>query len=171
MCGSARLTRRKLRGLLPSRAVVTGPVDTGPVTTDAFRACLEEVAADDGVDAMLAVVVPTAISDLSAAAAEAVISKPLAVAMLERAESVQRLKRLPVALPPAGWRADTRPAVGLTAVGATAAADEEAAAIIDEAAAAVTGVPGLRRPGGRGPRARPRGPLPGLAQPTARQDP
>ena len=144
-------TRRKLRRLLPPWAVVTGPVDTSPaVTTDAFRACLEEVAAADGVDAILAVVVPTAISDLSAAAAEAVISKPLAVAMLDRAESVQRLKRLPVAQPPAGRRAETRPAGGLTVVDA-AAADEEAAAIIDEeetaaaildeAAAAVTGVP------------------------------
>jgi acyl-CoA synthetase (NDP forming) len=137
-------TRRKLRGLLPPRAVVTGPVDTSPVvTTDAFRACLEEVAADDGVDAILAVVVPTAISDLSAAAAEAVISKPLAVAMLDRAESVQRLKRLPVAQPAAGRRADTRPAGGLTAVDAAAAdeEEEEEEAIIDEAAAAVTGVP------------------------------
>jgi len=144
-------TRRKLRRLLPPRAVVTGPVDTSlEVTTDAFRACLEEVAAADGVDAMLAVVVPTAISDLSAAAAEAVISKPLAVAMLDRAESVQRLRRLPVAQPPAGRRAETGPAGGLTVVDA-AAADEEAAAvideeetaaaIIDEAAAAVTGVP------------------------------
>jgi acyl-CoA synthetase (NDP forming) len=96
------------------RLVTTGPVDTSPVvTTDAFRACLEEVAADDGVDAVLAVVVPTAISDLSAAAAEAVISKPLAVAMLDRAESVQRLKRLPVAQPTADRRADTKPAVGI----------------------------------------------------------
>ena len=144
-------TRRKLRRLLPPRAVVTGPVDTSPaVTTDAFRACLEEVAAADGVDAILAVVVPTAISDLSAAAAEAVISKPLAVAMLDRAESVQRLKRLPVAQPPAGRRADTRPAGGLTVIDAAAAEEaaaaiideeETAAAIIDEAAAAVTGVP------------------------------
>ena len=147
-------TRRKLRGLLPPRAVTTGPVDTSPVVTaDAFRACLEEVAADDGVDAVLAVMVPTAISDLSAAAAEAVISKPLAVAMLDRAESVQRLKRLPVAQPPAGRRADTKPAAGFTAAGAAAAAGEEAAAageeaaaIIDEAAAAVTGVPAYADP-------------------------
>ena len=168
-------TRRKLRGLLPSRAVVTGPVDTGPVTTDAFRACLEEVAADDGVDAVLAVVVPTAISDLSAAAAEAVISKPLAVAMPDRAESVQRLKRLPVAQPPAGWRADTRPAVGLTAAGAAAAADEAAARRGGGNHRRGGGCrhrsARLRRPGERGPRARPRGPLPGLAQPAARQDP
>ena len=135
-------TRRKLRWLLPPRAVVTGPVDTSPaVTTDTFRACLEEVAADNGVDAVLAVMVPTAISDLRAAAAEAVVSKPLAVALLDREESVQRLKRLPVAQPPAGRRADTGPAGGPAAVDPAAAAVEEAAAIIDEAAAAVTGVP------------------------------
>jgi acyl-CoA synthetase (NDP forming) len=140
-------TRRKLRWLLPPRAVVTGPVDTSPaVTTDTFRACLEEVAADDGVDAVLAVVVPTAISDLRAAAAEAVVSKPLAVALLDREESVQRLKRLPVAQPPAGRRADTGPAGGPAAVDPAAAAVEEAAAIIDEAAAAVTGVPAYADP-------------------------
>jgi len=94
-------TRRALRGLLPPDAVVTGPVDTSPVvTTGAFRACIEEVAADEGVDAVLAVAVPTAFSDLSAAVAEAVVSKPLAVALLDRAESVRRLKRRPVAPPP-----------------------------------------------------------------------
>ena len=104
-------TQRALRALLPAAAVVTGPVDTSAVvTTEAFRACVEEVAADDGVDAVLAVAVPTAFSDLSAAVAEAVISKPLAVALLDRAESVRRLKRLPVALPPPGPHADTGPA-------------------------------------------------------------
>jgi acyl-CoA synthetase (NDP forming) len=140
-------TRRKLRWLLPAHAVVAGPVDTGPaVTTDTFRTCLEVVAADDGVDAVLAVVVPTAISDLSAAAAAAVLSKPLAVAMLDRAESVQRLKRLPVAQASAGRRADTGPAVGPAAAGPAAAAVEETAAIIDEAAAAVTGVPAYADP-------------------------
>ena len=81
-------TRRALRGLLPSGAEVSGPVDTSPlVTTETFRACLEEVAADGGVDAILAVAVPTAFSDLSAAVAAAVVSKPLAVAFLDRAES------------------------------------------------------------------------------------
>jgi len=124
-------TQRALRRLLPAAAVVTGPVDTcAVVTTDAFRACVEEVAADDGVDAVLAVAVPTAFSDVSAAVAEAVISKPLAVAFLDRAESVRRLKRRPVALPPPGPHTDTGPA----AVG-------PAAAIIDVAAAAITGVP------------------------------
>ena len=63
-------TRRRLRGLLPAGAAVAGPVDTtAAVTAEAFRACLEQVAADEGVDAVLAVTVPTAISDLTAAVA------------------------------------------------------------------------------------------------------
>ena len=133
-------TQHELRRLLAARAVVAGPVDTSPVvTTDTFRACVEEVAADDGVNAVLAVAVPTAFSDLSAAVAEAVISKPLAVALLDRAESVTRLKRLPVAQPPSGLHADTSPAGGAAA--ADPAAADQAAAIIDVAAAAVTGVP------------------------------
>ena len=124
-------TQRALRRLLPPAAVVTGPVDTcAVVTTEAFRACVEEVAADEGVDAVLAVAVPTAFSDLSAAVAEAAISKPLAVALLDRAESVRRLKRRPVALPPPGPDADT----GRADTG-------PAAAVIDVAAAAITGVP------------------------------
>ena len=136
-------TRRALRELLPAGAVVTGPVDTGPVvTTDTFRACVEEVAADDRVDAVLALAVPTAFSDLSAAVAEAVVSKPLAVALLDRAESVRRLKRLPVAPPPSGPPADTGPAGGPPAAPAAGPATaDQAAAIIDVAAAAVTGVP------------------------------
>jgi acyl-CoA synthetase (NDP forming)/GNAT superfamily N-acetyltransferase len=133
-------TQRALRKLLPAAAVVTGPVDTcAVVTMEAFRACVEVVAADDGVDAVLAVAVPTAFSDLSAAVAEAVISKPLAVALLDRAESVRRLKRLPVELPPPGPDADTG-AAGDPPVADPAAAGR-AAVIIDVAAAAVTGVP------------------------------
>ena len=147
-------TQRALRRLLPAAAVVTGPVDTSPVvTTETFRACLQEVAADDGADAVLAVAVPTAFSDLSAAVAGAVISKPLAVALLDRAESVTRLKRLPVA-PPPGSQADTGPAgdppvAGPPVAGPAAAspaaagpaAAGPAAAVVDVAAAAVTGVP------------------------------
>ena len=133
-------TRRALRGLLPAGAVVTGPVDTSPVvTTDTFRACVQEVAADDRVDAVLVAAVPTAFSDLSAAVAEAVVSKPLAVALLDRAEFVRRLRRLPVAQPLAGPPADTGPAGGPPA--ADPAKAGQAAAIIDVAAAAVTGVP------------------------------
>jgi len=88
----AGATRRRLGRLLPPGAVVTGPVDTtAAVTAEAFRGCLEEVAADDGVDAMLVVAVPTAICDLRAAVAAAAVSKPVAVALLDQAEAVRLL--------------------------------------------------------------------------------
>jgi acyl-CoA synthetase (NDP forming) len=57
---------------------------TAAVTADAFRACLEQVAADDGVDAVIAVTVPTAIADLRAAITAAVLAKPIAAALLEQ---------------------------------------------------------------------------------------
>jgi acyl-CoA synthetase (NDP forming) len=65
--------------------------------------------------------------------------------MLDRAESAQRLKRLPVGQPSDGQRADTSPAGRPAAVGPAAAA-VEGAAIIDDAAAAVTGVPAYADP-------------------------
>jgi hypothetical protein len=83
--------------------------------------------------------------DSHGAVAEAVISKPLAVAFLDRAESVRRLKRLPVAPPPPGPPADTGPAGGPPAAGPAAAGP--AAAVIDVAAAAITGVPCYADPG------------------------
>ena len=97
--GSA--TQRRLRRLLPAGAVVAGPVDTtAAVTTDSFRACLEAVAADDRVDAVLAVAVPTAISDPRTAVSTAAVSKPIAAALLDQAESVRLLGRRPVARGP-----------------------------------------------------------------------
>ena len=75
-CGDAGLTvaaldaatQRRLTRLLPAGATVAGPVDTtATVSVGAFRACLEAAAADDGVDAVLAIGVPTAVADLSAA--------------------------------------------------------------------------------------------------------
>jgi acyl-CoA synthetase (NDP forming)/GNAT superfamily N-acetyltransferase len=88
----AGATRRQLRRLLPAGAVVTGPVDTTAAAGhDAFRACLEEVAADDGVDAVLAVAMPTALSDLRTAIAGAAVSKPIAAVLLDQAESVRML--------------------------------------------------------------------------------
>jgi acyl-CoA synthetase (NDP forming)/GNAT superfamily N-acetyltransferase len=88
----AGVARRRLRRLLPAGAVVTGPVDTtAAVGNDAFRACLEEAAADEGVDALLAVAVPTAISDLRTAIAGAQTGKPIAAVLLDQAESVRML--------------------------------------------------------------------------------
>jgi acyl-CoA synthetase (NDP forming)/GNAT superfamily N-acetyltransferase len=94
----ASATRRTLRRLLPAGAEVAGPVDTtAAVTADSFRACLETVAADDGVDAVLVVAVPTAISDLRTAVRTAAVSKPVAACLLDQAESVRLLARLPAA--------------------------------------------------------------------------
>jgi acyl-CoA synthetase (NDP forming) len=87
-------TRRRLAGLLPSGAAVTNPVDTtAAVSQDAFRACLEEVAADDGIDAVLAVTVPTAIADLIEAVRTSRVAKPLAAAALDQRETVRLLPR------------------------------------------------------------------------------
>ena len=85
-------TRRRLAGLLPSGAAVRNPVDTtAAVTQDAFRASLEAVAADDGVDSVLAVTVPTAIADLIEAVGSSRVAKPLAVAALDQQETVRLL--------------------------------------------------------------------------------
>jgi len=85
-----------LRQLLPPGAEVTGPVDTtATVTPEAFRRCLEQVAADDGVDAVLALTVPTAVADLVPAASSARVSKPLALALLDQAEAVRLLPTRP----------------------------------------------------------------------------
>jgi acyl-CoA synthetase (NDP forming)/GNAT superfamily N-acetyltransferase len=81
-----------LRRLLPPGAAVAGPVDTtAAVPPDVFRRCLEHVAADEGVDAVLALTVPTAIADPAPAACLAAISKPLALSVLNQAEAVRLL--------------------------------------------------------------------------------
>ena len=55
--------QEQLRQLLPSGASVAGPVDTtAAVPPDAFPRCLEQIAADDGVDAVLILIVPTAMA-------------------------------------------------------------------------------------------------------------
>ena len=88
----AAATRRRLASVLPSGAVVTNPVDTtAAISQDAFRACLEEVAADDGIDAVLAVTVPIAMADLTQAMCAAQITKPLAAAALDQQATVRLL--------------------------------------------------------------------------------
>jgi acyl-CoA synthetase (NDP forming)/GNAT superfamily N-acetyltransferase len=82
----------RLRRLLPPGAAVAGPVDTtAAVPPEVFRRCLEQVAADEGVDAILALTVPTAIADPAAAACLAAISKPLVLSVLNQAEAVRLL--------------------------------------------------------------------------------
>jgi acyl-CoA synthetase (NDP forming) len=93
------LTRRRLRTLLPG-GTVTGPVDTtAAVSAGDFRRCLELLAADEGVDAMIALVLPTAATgDLIAAIQDADVGIPLAAVELDQAESVRLMSR------PAGGR-------------------------------------------------------------------
>jgi acyl-CoA synthetase (NDP forming)/RimJ/RimL family protein N-acetyltransferase len=79
-----------LRLLLPPGAAVAGPVDTtAAVPPDVFRRCLELVATDEGVDAILALPVPVAVSDTVPAACAAAISKPLVLSVLSQAEAVR----------------------------------------------------------------------------------
>ena len=82
----------RLRRLLPSGAAVAGPVDTtAAVPPEVFRRCLEQVAADEGVDAILALTVPTAVADPAPAACCAAVSKPLVLSVLDQAEAVRLL--------------------------------------------------------------------------------
>ncbi|MBV9206205.1 MAG: acetate--CoA ligase family protein, partial [Actinobacteria bacterium] len=88
------LTRRRLRTLVPG-GTVTGPVDTmTTVSGETFRQCLELLAADDDVHALVALIVPTgATGDLVAAVREADVPIPFAAVVLNQPESVQLLPR------------------------------------------------------------------------------
>src|ERR1700761_6335970 len=66
----------------------------GEVSAGDFRQCLELVAADEEVDAMIALVLPTAATgDLTAAVREADVRVPFAVVTLSQAESVKLIAR------------------------------------------------------------------------------
>jgi acyl-CoA synthetase (NDP forming)/RimJ/RimL family protein N-acetyltransferase len=87
-------TQRRLAGLLPVGATVSGPVDTtASVSVARFRSCLEIVAADDSADAVLALAVPTAIADLTAAILTAQVAKPMAAVLLNQPDTVRQLGR------------------------------------------------------------------------------
>jgi len=88
-------TRRRLHALVPAGGAVTGPVDTtATVSEDSFRRCLEIVAADRGVDAVIALVLSTAATgDLVSAISSADVSVPLAAVVLDQGEAVRLLPR------------------------------------------------------------------------------
>ena len=89
-------TQERLRRLLPPGADVTGPVDaTAAVVPAAFGQCLEAVAADPGVDAVLALARPKAIASLLPALRVADAGKPLVVAAAGQPESVLLLALRP----------------------------------------------------------------------------
>jgi acyl-CoA synthetase (NDP forming)/GNAT superfamily N-acetyltransferase len=87
-------TSRKLRALLPG-GTVSGPVDTTAAVSGAdFRQCLELLAADEDVDAMIVLVLPTAATgDLIAAIAEADLDVPVAAVVLNQPETVRLITR------------------------------------------------------------------------------
>jgi acyl-CoA synthetase (NDP forming)/GNAT superfamily N-acetyltransferase len=89
------LTARRLRALVPDTGAIGGPVDTtAAISAENFRQCLELIAADDEVDAMIAVVLPTAATgDLVAAIQQAAVGVPLAAVVLDQPESVRLLPR------------------------------------------------------------------------------
>ena len=89
----AEPTQQRLRTLLPSGAVVAGPVDTSAaVSRRAFTACLEQVAMDEGVDAVMAITVPTALGHLMPAILGTQIAKPVVAVTLDQQESVRLLR-------------------------------------------------------------------------------
>ncbi len=93
-------TTRQLRTLVPGTGAIGGPVDTtATISTETFRQCLELVAADDEVDAVIALVLPTAatgdlVAAIQQAASQEVMSRvPLAVVVLGQPESVRLIPR------------------------------------------------------------------------------
>jgi acyl-CoA synthetase (NDP forming)/GNAT superfamily N-acetyltransferase len=86
-------TRRRLRALVPEGGSVTGPVDlTATVSSGAFQRTLQLLAADDNVDAIIAIITPTAVSpDLTAVIGKAAGLVPVAMVVLDQAESVRLL--------------------------------------------------------------------------------
>jgi acyl-CoA synthetase (NDP forming)/GNAT superfamily N-acetyltransferase len=89
------LTSRRLRALVPDTGAVGGPVDTtAAISAEDFRQCLELLAADDEVDAMIALVLPNAATgDLVAAIQQAKVNVPAAAVVLNQPESVRLLPR------------------------------------------------------------------------------
>jgi acyl-CoA synthetase (NDP forming)/GNAT superfamily N-acetyltransferase len=86
--------RRRLRALIPQGGAADGPIDTtAAVSAAQFRKCLELAAADEEVSAVIALVQSTAATgDLVAAIQEADIRVPLAVVVLDQAETVRLLR-------------------------------------------------------------------------------
>ena len=110
-------TQARLRKLLPDGAAVGGPVDTSAaVSRRAFRRCVERVARDDGVDAVMAITVPTALGQLGPGIAAAQVMKPLVAVLLDQQESVRLLPREAGSAPPGEPAEDSPQAPAIDAV-------------------------------------------------------
>ena len=84
-------TSRRLRAVIPAHGSVNGPVDTAAtVQADVFRQVIETLSADEDVHSIIALILRTgATGDLLQAIAEADVSVPLAVVVLNQAEAVR----------------------------------------------------------------------------------
>jgi acyl-CoA synthetase (NDP forming)/GNAT superfamily N-acetyltransferase len=84
-------TRQRLSAVVAAGGAVDGPVDTtATVSTEEFRQVIEALGADDEVNSLIALVLPTgATGDLLQAVAEADIGVPLAVVVLNQPEAVR----------------------------------------------------------------------------------
>ena len=86
-------TQRALRDTLPAGAAVAGPVDTtAAIAPGIFRRCIELVGADPGVDAILALTVTTATSNLVPEVCAARPRVPIAAAVMDQVEAVRLLR-------------------------------------------------------------------------------
>ena len=86
-------TRSRLRDVLPADCAVGGPVDTTmAVSAEAFRRALRIAASEDGVDAVIALVIPTAAADLIPALTAERLPVPVAAVVLDQPEAVQLLR-------------------------------------------------------------------------------
>ena len=122
----AEHTQQRLREIVPPGSTVTGPVNTTvTITEDRFRCCLELAAADDGVDAVLALVLGTsATGDLVRAIRTADVAVTLAAVVLDQAEAVRLLT-------PAPPRATTRAPAEVARIPAYAYPESAARALAD----------------------------------------
>jgi acyl-CoA synthetase (NDP forming)/GNAT superfamily N-acetyltransferase len=85
-------TRSRLREVLPAGSALGGPVDTtSAVTAEAFREALHIAVAEDGVDALMAVVVRHAPVDLIPVLTAGRLSVPVAAVVLDQPEAVRLL--------------------------------------------------------------------------------
>jgi acyl-CoA synthetase (NDP forming)/GNAT superfamily N-acetyltransferase len=89
--------RERLQALVPGGGSVDGPVDTTATVSRAeFTRVLELLAGDPDVNALIALLLPTAATgDLVAAVTEADIRVPLTVVVLNQPEAVRLLDRRP----------------------------------------------------------------------------
>ena len=84
--------RSRLRQVLPAEASLDGPVDTtAAVTAEAFGETLHIAAAEDGVDAVIALVVQHLSADLVPVLTAARLPVPVAAVVLDQPEAVRLL--------------------------------------------------------------------------------